>query len=368
MNNKRKIALVGFTKIKYMPYLHFYLNMIPKDKYEIHLVYWKRDFNEDQTIDKAVLLHGYEKKMEDTISIIKKIPSILSFGIYAKKVLEEINPDALIVMHSTTAMTIFSTLVSKFRNKYIFDYRDITYERFFIYKKLVGEIVKSSFITFTSSDDFRRYLPINMNDKIYTSHNLLKNSLKKVSDYRRKNKHESTRPIRIGFWGLIRHTEYNKQIIKQFGNDNRFELYYYGRATGEDLALLIESQKRYNNIFFFGEYLPEERDQFSKEIDLIHNLYSNEDATMPHAMGNKFYDGLIYGIPQLCTKDSYMGRLCSKFEIGLECNPYDVDFKDKIIVYYQKLNLQHFQSCCDKLLQEIVADVERGEQKVYEFM
>lgn len=367
MSKKKRIVFIGFTKIKYMPYMHFYLDMIPVDDYEIHLIYWNRDNRSDMVLNSSVTLHPFEKEMEDTIPLRRKVCSILQFGKYAKEELSNINPDLLIVMHSTTAITIYSSLIKKYSQKYIFDYRDITYERIGIYKKMVGNIVENSFVTFTSSDDFRKNLPDQPN-KIYTSHNILASSLGKTEQYQSRTKRNTSDVLRIGFWGLIRHTEYNRQIINQLGNDDRFELHYYGRATGEDLALLEESTKKFHNVFFHGEYMPEERETFAKRTDVIHNLYSNQDATMPHAMGNKFYDGLVYRIPQLCSTGSYMGRLCKERGVGLECNPFDEGFGNAIIDYYNNLDFQTFNQSCEVMLQEIVEDIKKGEHRINEFL
>ena len=367
MSKRKRIVFIGFTKIKYMPYMHFYLDMIPVNEYEIHLIYWNRDNGNDQVLNSSVALHPFNKEMEDTIPLRRKIFSILQFGKYAQKELSIINPDLLIVMHSTTAVTIYATLIKKYKERYIFDYRDITYERIGVYKKMVGRIVKKSFVTFTSSEDFKKYLPDETN-KIYTSHNILVESMHKTEQYKSRIKRNKSEALNIGFWGLIRHTEYNRQIIKQLGNDVRFELHYYGRATGEDLELLEESEKKYNNVFFHGEYMPEERDTFAMRTDLIHNLYSNLDVTTPHAMGNKFYDGLVYRIPQLCSVGSYMGRLCKEHGVGLECDPFDEEFGDIIINYYNNLDFRTFNRSCDELLQEIVEDVKKGERKINEFI
>ena len=63
-------------------------------------------------------------------------------------------------------------------------------------------------------------------------------------------------------------------------------------------------------MFFHGEYKPEDRYTFVRSTDLIHNIY--KDRNMMLAMGNKYYDGLIFYIPQLCMKGSFMGEKCAE--------------------------------------------------------
>ena len=44
-----KILIVGFAKIKYMPYLNVYLENIDRVKNDVHLVYWNRDMKQEDT-------------------------------------------------------------------------------------------------------------------------------------------------------------------------------------------------------------------------------------------------------------------------------------------------------------------------------
>ena len=63
MSKRKRIVFIGFTKIKYMPYMHFYLDMIPVNEYEIHLIYWNRDNGNDQVLNSSVALHPFNKEM-----------------------------------------------------------------------------------------------------------------------------------------------------------------------------------------------------------------------------------------------------------------------------------------------------------------
>ena len=261
-----KIALIGFTKMAYMPYMHFYLNQIDMVKNDVHLIYWDRDDKKDADAPDGLTVHSFKKPMSDAIPLRKKAGKILAYGAFIKKELKRIKPDFLIVMHSTTGISIYPTLVKKFKGKYIFDFRDLTYESIFWYKKMVAEIVKKSAVSFISSDGFRPFLP--QSDKLLTSHNVNFNS--DCSGAVRKTEKKS--PINICFWGLIRHGAINREIIKKLGNDERFELNYYGRAQGEMLKLMEEAQKEYKNVKFHGEYLPGDQLSFSKNADIIHNI------------------------------------------------------------------------------------------------
>ena len=359
-----KIAILGFAKIKYMPYMHFYLNQIDVSQNDVHLVYWKRDDAPDSDIPAGVHGHMFDYPMSDAIPLRKKIPGIVKYGRFAKKIIKNLNPDFLIVLHSTTAICIYRLLRKKYKGKYIFDYRDVTYERISIYRKMVGEVINNSVLSFTSSDGFRKYLPDT--DKLLTSHNITNVGFREdIKDILPRKQHN---PIRIAYWGLLRHHKLNEAIIEKLGGDERFEVHYYGRAQGSMLSLVKESSEKYNNVFFHGEYSPTDRLEMAKNTDIIHNMFDINDQTMPVAMSNKYYDGPLFALPQLCTKGSLMGSLCTKYEVGLECDPFEEDFSEKVYNYYATLNEEKFLNDSTRELKRVLEEVERGNQKIKEVL
>ena len=357
-----KIVVLGFTKIKYMPYMHFYLNQIDRKQNEIHLIYWKRDNNLDSDIPDGITGHKFQYSMSDALPLQKKLPGILKYGLFAKKVIKEVKPDFLIVLHSTTGISIYNLLMRKYSGRYIFDYRDVTYEHISVYGKMVRQIASNSALCFTSSDGFRKYLP--ESPRPLNSHNITNTSFREaISDILPRQKRT---PIRISFWGLLRNKQINEALIERLGNDKRFELHYYGRAQGNMLELMEDSIKKYRNVFFHGEYKPEDRLEMARNTDIIHNLYNASDKTSHIAMGNKYYDGLLFSLPQLCTVGSLMGKLASQHGIGYECNPFESDFADNVYQYYMNLNEQDFLKKSDCELARVLDEVEYGNQKIRE--
>lgn len=349
------VAIIGFTKIKYMPYLNLYLDELDVNRNDVHLIYWDRDDNNDATTKDGVTLHPINIKMKDSISIAFKIPRIILFKLFAIKTIRDIDPDFLIVLHSTTAFTIRRILKKRYKGKYIFDYRDITYElKSSFYKKTIGKLVDWSYVTFTSSDGFRFVLPDN--HKIYTSHNIISDAERIHANFKRDTVTKQL-PIRVSFWGLLRHYNINKIIIDKLCADPRFELHYYGRAQGSMLQLMKDASKSYENFYYHGEYYPEDRMEFAKETDLLLNIYENK-GTMQYAMGNKYYDGIVFGLPQLCLADTYMGKQCQKSDVGLACDPNDSSFVDNVAKYYLELDYNIFLNNCDLELNRVIEEMQ----------
>ena len=351
-----KIAILGFTKIKYMPYMHFYLDQIDHQENDVHLIYWKRDDNPDSALPDGVKGHAFDYPMSDALPLRKKVPGILKFGRFAKKALKELRPDFLIVLHSTTGISIYRILAAKYKEKYIFDYRDVTYEEIPFYGRMVRRIAENSALCFTSSDGFRKYLPSDPGP--LTSHNITNVSFR--ADIASVLPRSKNIPVRIAFWGLLRNQKINQAFIEKLGNDDRFELHYYGRAQGSMLSLMEESTKKYKNVFFHGEYKPNDRLEMAKNTDIIHNIFDLNDRTMPIAMSNKYYDGPLFGLPQLCTKGSLMGSLCTRYGVGLECDPFEDDFAEQVYKYYTELDNTAFLKAADKELARVLTEVEQG--------
>lgn len=354
-----KILLMGFAKMKYMPYMHFYLNQINRQQHEVHLLYWNRDCQPEES-PRDVICHEFAYSMEDDIPKLQKLRGFRGYRNYAIQLLNREKFDLIVVMHSLPGVLLSGYLTRNYRNRFIFDYRDYTYENLLPYRRIIHKLVKASRVTFVSSDGFRFALPAS--DKIYTSHNMLPDAEK----HRQKHERRESLPIRIVFWGYIRHEELNRKIIERLAGDPRFELCFYGREQAVALRLKeYACQINAENVRFFGAYDPGEQDGFAAEADLLHNLYSNTEApSQSYAMTNKYYDGVIYRLPQLCMKDSFMGSCVEQENIGLVCDPSDADFADQIWSYYQQLDMEHFRCRCDAVLQRICQEYNLGRKVI----
>lgn len=352
-----RVLVIGFAKIKYMPYMNFYLDNIDRSANDVHLLYWNRDLLEEDTSNLTdATLHEFRCFQEDDVQKPSKLGSFHKYRRYAKGVIRNGYFDAIIVLHSLTSLLIADEL-KKYSGKYIFDYRDSTYESFSPFKMAIATLVKNSYATFVSSDAFRRFLPSSESAKIYTSHNLLIDSL---SHRNEKELHgEISDKIRIAFWGLIRHEAINLEIIKKIASDRRFELHYYGRE--QQVALNLKqyvADNRVENVFFHGEYKPEDRYGFARRTDILHNIYHDGNTML--AMGNKYYDSAIFYIPQICMRGSFMQKQATSAGIGFACSPYDEHFTDSIFEYYTNLDQNEFVRNCDTEVTRFYDEYKRG--------
>lgn len=337
-----KVLIIGFTKVKYMPYMKFYMNQLIKSGAEVSLVYWDRDLSSDEPLPTEIAAYCFQDEMTDSESIIRKIPHFINFRKHASQIIKKNSYDLVIVLHTIPGVLLLDKLVRPYGGKYILDYRDYTYENHIVFRLVVKSLFKHSKMTFISSEGYLNSLP--QIKKYILSHNLSADHIEDRSFL--KNKYNTSK-VRIRYWGMIRHENINREIISKLGNDSRFELHYHGREqdTADKLIHMVK-EKNYENVFFHGEYSPQERYDFARESDLLLNIYENDIKTKS-AMGNKYYDGLIFYLPQLCNKDSFMGLKAEKAEVGIMVSPFDERFADEIFDYYINLDKNDFFEKCD---------------------
>lgn len=358
-----KILILGFAKLKYMPYLNLYLKNIDK-KHCIDVIYWNRDGEpEELSKYKDVSLYEFSEYQEDNVAPLKKVRNFIKYRKFTKNVLRNNSYEFVICLHTFPAVLLIDKLIRDYKGNYIFDYRDSTYEKFYFFKKIIAKLVNNSFVTFVSSDGFRELLPAEASCKVFTTHNIPLDDLKYYE--KKKSDFNSLDKVKVSFWGFIREESLNMEIITKFSQDDRFELHYYGRE--QQIAInLINYVKKIGatNVYFHGEYSPEDRYDFVKKTDIIHNIYSSNNTMI--AMGNKYYDSLVFKTPQVCMENSHMAMKAIDAGIGCACNPYDCDFTDKLYNYYINLDMDKYIEACNNALCSILKEHENIERIIKE--
>ena len=359
-----RVLLLGFGKIAYMPYMNFYLDTLQTiDDVETDLIYWDRDGKPDAAIPSQInRTFKFEAHLEEQLPFKKKLKYFAKYRYFALKILKNNEYNRIIVLHTTPGMTLIDYLCRHYNGRFILDFRDISHETNSVYRTLVGKLVNASAVTYVSSNAFRKYLP--EIEKIYTIHNYLEDSLKHQN--LRQEKNGTSDRIRISYWGLVRQVEVNKKFMDALGNDARFELHYYGRMQqdGREMEAYAKA-KAYSNIYFHGQYMPEERYEFAARTDMIHNVY-DLDNTMKNAMPNKYYDGIIFSIPQISTKGSHMGDIITNRGVGTVIDLDSQSIADDLWNYYKGIDWIQFEKKCSVALQTVLSEQNIAKEKLLE--
>ncbi len=79
-------------------------------------------------------------------------------------------------------------------------------------------------------------------------------------------------------------------------------------------------------------------------------------------MGNKYYDSVIFRIPQLTMPGTYMGERCTANGTGIALDPASADYADSIWQWFGNIDRAQFENCCDTDLDAILKEYNSGKE------
>lgn len=221
----------------------------------------------DRHNDSIARSHVYQFPFSETKNSIEKIKEFLRFRRWAIEVIKENTYDFIVVWNENTALLFSDFLLINFKNKYCVNIRDVDFLDQKFLNIIRGRVVRNSrFSTYCSTAplDFPKgysyYIMRSMNLKV------LKHVNKRVS-FRSKSE-----PIRIGFLGKIRFPEANEEIIRAFGNDARYQIFFIGSGS----ETLEEFKKNVINLHLIGTYEPEDTAKYLEELDVINSYFGTK--------------------------------------------------------------------------------------------
>lgn len=350
-----KIALVGVHNLHLMQFLYKYTDILDSHDIDYDVLYWDRDM--DESI-KVKPLRGkkfaYKYRMSNYQPKYKKIRGFIGCLRYFMQIIRNNRYDRIILLTTQTALPLYLFSRTVRRSKFIYDYRDVTFEKIGICRILIQKIIANSAFTAISSFGFKAVL--GNSPKFLMSHN--------VSNLQYEPVEKSlSDDLRIVFWGIIRQLEWNKRICDIVGNASGVTLTYHGEGEYKDLEAYCK-EKGYKNIQFTGRYMMNEIPVFVRNTDILLNFYENDYKTKL-TTAVKLYDGIRYGLPMLVSKDSYMADLMRDNPAVwvADLTSFNVD---RLKNWYRRLDnsVYHYQ----KELQQIWMDDQLFDMKVMDFL
>lgn len=338
------VGIVYIGDIKECPFIDKYIDTFDRANCNYEIIYWDRN-NKNNDEDKII---RYSKKSDVNKSKVAKLKDFFCFRKFVNKNIKEKKYDRLVILTTLTGIMIIDKILKKYRNKYIFDIRDFSYEKNKVFFLLEKFLIKNSRFTCISSEGFKNFLPKH-NDYII-SHNFRYKDLKCSKKSHLKNGKDK---INIVYIGAIRQYNHIKNIIDKFNNDNRFNLYFHGDGSAyKDLKKYLDNINS-SNIIMTGRYSNDDKFKLLEKADILNNHYEIS-TNIKYATANKYYDGLIFKIPQICNKDSYDGIKVEREGIGLSVSLDDSDLKEKILSFYKNLDYNDFTIKCNAVLEKIL--------------
>lgn len=322
-----------------MQYLYNYTNVLDSCKTDYDVVYWNRLGIEEDARFKGYAI-AYNLKVDSSQPFNKKIIAFFKYIGFVRKLINRKAYDKLIILTTQAAVPLTDVLLSRYRGKYIYDYRDITKERKSrIYRNIVNKIIDNSFCTMMSSPGFIKAAGIKSDRKITIVHNTQVNTEYYLSSH---NDRGNNHPIRIRYWGIVRQIDFNQRFCDIFGNDDRFHLHFDGIGKLNELKAYCY-RKRYNNITFCGRYKLEDISAFVNNTDILDCVYENDDEQGP-AMPVKAYDAIRYRLPVLVNSGSQASNFFKGTHGACIIDIKDNDLPNKVYKWYQTLDYNKVNS------------------------
>ena len=315
-----KVLLIGFFTKTYMPYINIYEKILKSKKIDYDIICFNRDSTQKTCKEKNMYIYSHKT----TKNRLKKIIPVIKYRKYIKNIMKNNNYEKIVILTTMPGILIYKKLINKYKNKYIFDYRDYTYEKYKFFRKRVNDLIDNSYVTFISSEGYKKYF--NNQKKIYISHNISNEDKeqKDIKDLR------TTENIKIGFLGYVRYYDVNTKLIEDFKNDKKYSLKYIGTAFSNCDLKGYCKKNNINNVSFIGKYENKDKFKLYKDIDIINSIYSLESEEVQPAIPNRLYDAVLFKKPIIVSKGTYLSEIVQKYKLGVIIDTFNQNIKQRV--------------------------------------
>ena len=350
-----KVALITPANLWFCPFVKIYSVALDSLSVNYDIITWCRDGKpEDNCIE-------FISKRKGKLG---KALSYVDFIRFVKKTVKENKYDRLVVFTSQLAILLLPFLRSKFRGRYIADYRDLSVEQKSYLMPLYKKVLSNSFANFVSSPGFIKCLPEGID--YLMSHNFV------VANVREAMQTTATLPIAkdgeicVLTIGGIRDYSSNIEVVKALANKEKIKLLFVGKGAASARIEAYCKENDIHNVEFYGYYPKEEEPNYIKKATFL-NIYYPRVITHDTALSNRFYNSLIYKRPMIVTSNTTQGDYAKDNNLGLsldDCTGLDVKLK----TWLSECANQSYVNRCDDLLRKFLEDYEVFFSRLKEFV
>lgn len=350
------VGIVVTNDLNTCPYIDKYIEVLNDLNIAYEIIFWNRDGNTTKFLSNYVV---YDIRAKLDVAKWKKIKGFYNYSKFLNDIIQKKRYDKLIFLTTFSALMCYKLCINRYKNKYIFDFRDLSFEKNIIFRKIVKKIIENSYFTCFSSPEFAKLFKIN---NYLMAHNF---RYKDINKNRLITFKKNKKIINILHIGITRGEKYNKRIADIFGNDIRYKLYIIGR--GNDTPSFLEYIKKYDNIIVKGTYDNNEKSELINNADILLYYYPC-DFNCNRALANKYYDCLIYKKPLIGNINTYSGKRLQDKGLGISLDLDDNEVANNIFKYYMELDAIKFIDSINKELTTILAEDKNYLEKIGEFL
>lgn len=354
-----KIGLVIASNRWFCPYVDIYANIFKAYDIDYDILYWDRTNTERSAF-------SYNIPVNDNESSIKKFAHYFGYSRHLRKIIRRNKYDRLVIFGSACGIFLYPLLASKYKKRFIFDYRDLSIEQNALFKPIFRKLLTISRYNVISSPGFKKCLPKGFDYVL--SHNfnidLVKQTVNNLCYDELAGMPNSV--IDVLTIGGIRDFSSNVEVIDALANKAKFRMRFVGRGVASDKIEDYCKSLNVNNVFFHGYYKKENEPDFISTASFM-NIYYPAVITHSTALSNRFYNALIYKKPMIVKSNSIQGDFVEKYNLGIavdDCMGLD----GKIIDYIKRFDYREFCKRSDALLNEFISDYDIFYTKIIDFI
>ncbi len=343
-----KVALILPGSLWYAPYVRIYTRLLDSHGVDYAVISWNREGDDH--------VEGFQYQVAcPQAHGSASFSSYRGYISFIRRTLREQGFDRLIVFGPQMTCLLAPLLFTRYRHRYIIDYRDLSIEQRPGFRQLFTLMLRFSQANVVSSPGFIPYLP---KSNYLLSHNLGK-------QYTGRGTTGGGSAIVVLTIGAIRDTEQNLEVVKALANREGFTLRFVGKGHA---APIIEDYCKENgikNIEFKGFYEKEEEAAFVEDCTLM-NIFYPRVVTHDTALSNRFYLSLMHKRPMIVTRGTTQGDYAERYGVGIavdDCNGLDVRISE-----FLAQDRKAYEQRCDKLLESFMEDQRKFEITVEQFV
>lgn len=354
------IAIVYCGDLKYCPYMKRYLERLDNLNADYRVYFWNRANEKLHLPQNYVSFNSFSKLSK---SKFFKLFDFFKFRSWLNKKMKVDKPQKIIVLSTMTGI-ILSSFLLKNKAEYIFDIRDYSYEHVKFFYRIEKKVVEKSRFATISSKGFKEFLP---DHKYVIAHNFNRADIvENIKFVKKKGK------IRFVWNGLIRYFDFQKKYLNALKNDERFEIVYHGDGPELDLYKKYCQEEGVRNVVFTGAYNNKDKYALLKDASILNNCYGFVENNwkqnkVKYAVSNRFYDGLIYRIPQIVEPTGFKSDWTIDSQVGEHFYP-DEEFADRVYNWYTSIKDDEFDLLCEKTLKGVVQEDDEFISMIDEFI
>lgn len=355
-----RICIISMNNLFLCPYINKYIASIGQSVDKDLIIWDRHDAKEDIVGFDNVFKWSF--RMDERDNKAKKIVKFIKFNNFCSRIIKKQRYDKIIFLHNYSAILMINLLLRRYKNKYIVDIRDYSFENNFIFYHLQKKIIENSGMCVISSAAYKKFLPNYNYVLCHNDPNINKELIEKVRNRSRKD----SDPIQISFIGLVRFIEQNKKIIDIFGNDKRFVLAFYGQNS--EVLKEYAHQKDIKNVIFKGRFEPSETSNFYLSTDVINNYYGNQSPSLIYALSNKLYYAAIFHMPIMVCKNTYMEEITRQYLFGIKIDEINKECVDRFYEEYCAINTAEMARGCDLFMKQVENDNNLFKKELNKFL